>query len=105
MDGRLRLALTIGGSLLVVDTFGGKYRLLKKAKHEWEAKSEHKKRISAAEMKGGSQFLSGAQHHERVNGVDSKILSLGKWAWIMQRATEMEQESKDSMKMRESRYT
>ena len=90
---------------MVVDTFGRKYRLLKKAKYEWEAKSEHKKRISATKMKAGSQFLSGAQDHERVDGVDSKILSLGKWAWIMQRATEMEQESKDSMKMRESRYT
>jgi hypothetical protein len=34
IDGWLSLTLTIGGSLLVVDTFGGKYRLLKKAKHE-----------------------------------------------------------------------
>ena len=90
---------------MVVDTSGGKYRLLKKAKQEWDAKSEHKKRVSTTEMKGGSLCLSGAQDHERVDGVDSKTLSLGKWAWIMQRATEMEQKSKGRMKMRESRYT
>ena len=95
--------LITGGSLLVIDTFGGKYRLLKKAKHEWDAKSEHKKRVSTTEMKDSSLCLSGAQDHERVDGIDSKTLSLGKWAWIMQRATEMEQESKGRMKMRESR--
>ncbi len=55
-------------------------------------------------MKGGSLCLSRAQDYERVDGVDSETLSLGKWAWIMQRATEMEQESKGRMKMRESRY-
>jgi hypothetical protein len=96
--------LTVGGSLLVINTFGSKYRLLRKAKHEWDTKSEYKKKISTTEMKGGSQHLSGAQDHERVDGVDSKILSLGKWAWIMQRATEMEQESKGKVKMRESRF-
>jgi hypothetical protein len=74
--------------------------LLKKAKHEWDANSEHKKRISTTEMKGGSLCLSEAQDHERVDGVDSKILSLGKWAWIMQRATEMEQESKGGINER-----
>ena len=105
IGGWLSLALIGGGTVLVVDTFGVKYRLLKKTKHEWVAKSEHKKRISTTEMKGGSLCLSGAQDHERVDGIDSKILSLGKWAWIMQRATEMEQESKVRTKMTESRYT
>jgi hypothetical protein len=104
IDGWLCLTLTVGGSLLVINTFGSKYRLLRKAKHEWDTKSEYKKKILTTEMKGGSQHLSGAQDHERVDGVDSKILSLGKWAWIMQRATEMEQESKGKMKMRESRF-
>jgi hypothetical protein len=103
IDGWLCLTLTIGGSLLVVNTFGGKYRLLKKAKHEWDTKSEYKKRILTTKIKGSSLCLSGAQDHERVDGVDSKILSLGKWAWIVQRATEMEQESKGRMKMIESR--
>jgi hypothetical protein len=79
--------------------------LLKQAKHEWDAKSEYEKRISTTEVEGGSLRLSGAQDHEGVDGVDSKIPSLGKWAWIMQRATEMEQESKGRMKMGESRYT
>lgn len=91
--------------MLVSNTLGSlceKYSLLKTAKHEWDTKSELEKRISTAEkMNGGSLCLSGAQDHERVNGVDSR--DLGKWAWIMQRATEMEQESKGRMKMRESR--
>ena len=81
--------LTSGGSGLLVETFGGKYRLLKKAKRKWDAISEHKENISNTEMKGGSLCLSRAQDHESVDGVDSKIVSLGKWAWIMQRATEM----------------
>lgn len=98
IGGWLSLALIGGGTVLVVDTFGTKYRLLKKAKHEWMAKSEHKKRISTTEMKGGSLCLSGGQDYERVDGIDSKILSLGKWAWIMQRATEMERESNVRMK-------
>jgi hypothetical protein len=63
-----------------VNTFGRKYRLLKKARHEWDTKSKHKKRISTTEMNRGSQYLSGAQGLERVDGVDSKNLSLGKWA-------------------------
>ena len=105
IDGWLSLILITGGSLLVIDTLGRKYRLLKKAKHEWDAKSEYKKRVSTMEMKDGSLCLSGAQDHERVDGIDSKALSLGKWAWIMQRATEIEQESKGRMKMRESRNT
>jgi hypothetical protein len=105
IDEWLILTLTVGGSLWIVDTFGGKYRLLKQAKHEWDAKSEYKKRISTTEVEGGSMRLPGAQDHEGVDGVDSKIQSLGKWAWIMQRATEMEQESRGRMKTGESRYT
>lgn len=63
---------------MVINTFGGKYRLLKKAKHEWDAKSENKKRISTTEMKGGSLCLSGAQDHERVDGVeDSEFREMG----------------------------
>lgn len=103
-DGWLCLALTIGGCFLVVYTFGRiclKYRFLKEAKHEWDKKSENKKRKSTTEMKGGIQCLSGAQDYERVDGVESKILSSGKWAWVIKRATEMEQQSKSKIEMRE----
>lgn len=79
---------------MAVDTLCGKYLLVQKARHEWEGKFEHKMRTSTAEIKNDSLRLSRAQDNERVDGTDSKILRLGKWAWIMQRATEMEQESR-----------
>jgi hypothetical protein len=98
------VAVIGGGIVLAAETLGRsceKYSLLKEAKHEWDTKSEHEKRISTAEMNGGSLCLSEAQDHERVDAVDS--MDSAKWAWILQRATEMEQESKGRMGMRRSR--
>jgi hypothetical protein len=91
----LCVAITGGCFLLAVGTSGrscDKYSFLKTAKQEWDTKSEHEKRISTAEINGNSLCLSEAQDHERMDGVDS--MDSGKWAWILQRATEMEQESK-----------
>lgn len=70
----LYLAYTGGVGILVSNTLGSlceKHSLLKAAKHEWDTKSEHEKRISTAEMNGGSLCLSGPQDHERVDGIDS----------------------------------
>jgi hypothetical protein len=123
MDELLCAAVTAGGILLAAETLGRsceKYSLIKEAKQEWDTKSELEKRVLTAEMNGGSLCLSGAQDHERVEGVDSmdsgdelwqtgsqylsgaqdheKVdrvdsMNSGKWAWILQRATEMEKES------------
>jgi hypothetical protein len=103
-------AVTAGGILLAAETLGRsceKYSLIKEAKQELDTKSEHEKRILAAEMNGGSLCLSEAQDHESVDGADSMdsgkqdlervdgvdSMDSGKWAWILQRATEMEKES------------
>jgi hypothetical protein len=97
-------AVLAGGVILAAETLGRsceKYSLIKMAKHEWDTKPEHEKRMSTAEMNGRSLCLSGAQDHERVDEPDS--MEAGKWPWILQRATEMEQESTGRMRMRRSR--
>ena len=101
VDEGLYLAIIIGafvGSLFIIDTSVEKYRLLKKAKYECNRKVEHEKRITSMEMKGDSLCLSEVQNH-RVDRVDSEIMKLGKWAWILKRATEMEKELKGKIKL------
>ena len=76
------------------DTCGRKYRLLRQAKQEWDAKSEHEESIPTTEMKRGRLYPSRAQDYKKVDKDDSKILSIGKWAWVLQRANEIEQEKR-----------
>jgi len=94
IDGLLCLTLIGGGVLLVVDTCGRKYRLLRQAKQEWDAKSEHEESIPTTEMKRGRLYPSRAQDYKKVDKDDSKNLSIGKWAWVLQRANEIEQEKR-----------
>lgn len=87
-------AILGGGFLLAVDICGRKYSVLRRARQEWNAKNEHEQSMPNTDSNRVQSYSSRSHGSKKVDRDDSEILRMGKWAWILHRASEMEQEER-----------